>query len=82
VPDILLDGIGGTFVAIAAMRFALGSFFVLSGAHKLTNKERHQAFVETLTVLGIPHIGILLLYFIAAGAGPVSVDRLLKLWIG
>jgi hypothetical protein len=24
----------------------------------------------------------MLLYFIAAGAGPVSVDRLLKLWIG
>ena len=57
--DILLDGIGGTSVAIAAMRFALGWFFVLSGVHKLTNKERHETFVETLRVLGIPHIGIL-----------------------
>ena len=56
---ILLDGIGGTLPAIAAMRFALGSFFVLSGVHKLTNKERHKTFVETLRVLGIPHIGIL-----------------------
>jgi uncharacterized membrane protein YphA (DoxX/SURF4 family) len=134
------------------MRFALGLFFVLSGLHKLTNKERHTTFVETLRVLGIPHIGILqwfvpgveffgglgvafgfltplaalgllvicsvalftsaptviasykpidpadriddwlyqpeliyalmLLYFIAAGAGPVSVDQLLKRWIG
>jgi uncharacterized membrane protein YphA (DoxX/SURF4 family) len=152
VRDILLDGIGGTLPAIAAMRFALGSFFVLSGVHKLTNKERHKTFVETLRVLGIPYIGILqwfvpgveffgglgvafgfltplaalgllvicsvalltnsptvvasykpidsadrvddwlyqpemmyalmLLYFIAAGAGPVSVDQLLKLWIG
>jgi hypothetical protein len=24
----------------------------------------------------------MLLYFITAGAGPVSVDQLLKLWIG
>jgi uncharacterized membrane protein YphA (DoxX/SURF4 family) len=152
VRDILLDGTGGTLPAIAAMRFALGLFFVLSGLHKLTNKERHTTFVETLRVLGIPHIGILqwfvpgveffgglgvafgfltplaalgllvicsvalftsaptviasykpidpadriddwlyqpeliyalmLLYFIAAGAGPVSVDQLLKRWIG
>ena len=150
--DILLDGIGGTLAAIAAMRFALGSFFVLSGIHKLTNRERHKTFVETLKALGIPRIGILqwfvpgvefsgglavavgfltplaalgllvicsvalvtnsptvvasykpidradrvddwlyqpetlyalmLLYFVAAGAGPVSVDQLLRLWIG
>jgi uncharacterized membrane protein YphA (DoxX/SURF4 family) len=148
----MLDGIGGTLPAIAAMRFALGSFFVLSGFHKLTNSERHKTFVETLRVLHIPQIGILqwfvpgveffgglgvavgfltplaalgllvicavalvtnsptvvasykpidradrvddwlyqpevmyalmLLYFIAAGAGPVSIDQLLKLWIG
>src|ERR1700735_5241706 len=41
------------------MRFALGLFFVLSGAHKLTNMERHKTFVETLRVLRIPRIGIL-----------------------
>ena len=150
--DNLLDGIGGTLPAIAAIRFALGLFFVLSGFHKLTNEERHKTFVETLRVLDIPKIGILqwfvpgveffgglgvangfltplaalgllvicsvalltsaptvvasykpidradrvddwlyqpelmyalmLLYFIADGAGPVSVDQLLKLWIG
>jgi uncharacterized membrane protein YphA (DoxX/SURF4 family) len=57
--DILLDGMGGTLPAIAAMRLALGSFFVLSGVHKLTNEERHKTFVETLRVLGIPRIGIL-----------------------
>ena len=55
----MLDGIGGTLPAIAAMRFALGSFFVLSGFHKLTNGERHKTFVETLRVVGIPYIGIL-----------------------
>jgi uncharacterized membrane protein YphA (DoxX/SURF4 family) len=151
VREILFDGIGGTLTAIAAMRFALGSFFVLSGVHKLTNKERHKTFAETLRVLGIPRIGIfqwfvpgveffgglgvafgfltplaalgllvicsvalltnsrtvvasykpidradrvddwlyqpemmyalMLLYFIAAGAGPVSLDQLLKRWI-
>jgi uncharacterized membrane protein YphA (DoxX/SURF4 family) len=59
VRDILLDGLGGTLPAIAAMRFALGLFFALSGAHKLTNKERHKTFVETLTGLGIPYIGML-----------------------
>ncbi len=138
--------------AIAAMRFALGAFFVLSGVHKLTNKERHKTFTETLTALGIPRVvvfqwfvpgveffgglgvafgfltplaalgllviclvalltnsptvvasykpidradrvddwlyqpemmyALMLLYFITAGAGPVSVDRFLKLWIG
>jgi uncharacterized membrane protein YphA (DoxX/SURF4 family) len=152
VRAILLDGIGGASPAIAAIRFALGLFFVLSGIHKLTNKERHKTFVETLRELGIPYIGILqwfvpgveffgglgvafgfltplaalgllvicsvalltssptmvasykpidrtdrlddwlyqpemiyalmLLYFIAAGAGPISIDHLLKQWIG
>ena len=152
VRDILFDGIGGTSPVIVAVRFALGSFFVLSGIHKLRNKGRHKTFVETLKALGIPRIGILqwfvpgveffgglgvafgfltplaalgllvicsvalltssptvvasykpidradrvddwlyqpelmyalmLLYFIAAGAGPVSLDQLLKLWIG
>jgi uncharacterized membrane protein YphA (DoxX/SURF4 family) len=144
--------VGGTLLAITAMRFALGLFFVLSGAHKLINKERHKTFVETLRVLHVPHIrvsqwfvpgveffgglgvavgfltplaaigllvicsvalltnsptvvasykpidladrlddwlyqpemmyALMLLYFITAGAGPVSVDQLLKLWIG
>jgi uncharacterized membrane protein YphA (DoxX/SURF4 family) len=152
VRDILLDGIGGALPAIAAIRFALGSFFVLPGIHKLINRERHRTFVETLRELRIPLIGLLqwfvpsveffgglgvafgfltplaalgllaiclvalltssptvvasykpidradrvddwlyqpetmyalmLLYFIAAGAGPVSIDQLLKLWIG
>ena len=138
--------------AIAAMRFALGAFFVLSGVHKLTNKERHKTFTETLKALGIPRIvvfqwfvpgveffgglgvafgfltplaalgllvicfvalltnsptvvasykpidradrvddwlyqpemmyALMLLYFITAGAGPISIDQLLKLWIG
>jgi uncharacterized membrane protein YphA (DoxX/SURF4 family) len=148
----LLDGVGGSLFAITAMRFALGSFFVLSGAHKLVNKERHETFVETLRALHIPHISatqwfvpgvecfgglgvavgfltplaafgllvicsvalltnsptvvasykpidladraddwlyqpemmyaLMLFYFITAGAGPISVDQLLKLWIG
>jgi len=37
----------------------MGSFFALSGFHKLTNKERHKTFQETLRVLGIPHVGVL-----------------------
>ena len=150
--QILLNGVGGIWLAATAMRIALGSFFVFSGAHKLLRKERHEIFVETLRSLGIPRLGVLqwfvpgveffgglgvavgcltplaglgllvicfvalltsspkivasykptdfadraddwlyqpemmyammLLYFIAAGGGPVSVDRLVKLWIG
>jgi putative oxidoreductase len=152
VLEDLLDGVGGSLFAITAMRFALGSFFVLSGAHKLFNEERHRTFVETLRSLDIPYIrafqwfvpgveflgglgvavgfltplaalgllvicsvalltnsptviasykpidradrvddwlyqpevmyALMLLYFIAAGAGPVSIAQLLKLWIG
>jgi uncharacterized membrane protein YphA (DoxX/SURF4 family) len=150
--EILLNGLGGTLLASTAMRIALGSFFVFSGAHKLLKKERHETFVATLRDLGIPLLRVMqwfvpgveflgglgvtvgfltplaslglvvicavalltntpkiiasykpidfadriddwlyqpemmyammLLYFIAAGAGPVSVDRLLNFWIG
>jgi putative oxidoreductase len=150
--DILLNGVGGTLLASTAMRIALGSFFVFSGAHKLLRKERHETFVETLRELGIPQLRVMqwfvpgveffgglgvtvgfltplaaagllvicavalltntpkiiasykpidfadriddwlyqpelmyammLLYFIAAGGGSVSVDGLVKFWIG
>ena len=150
--DILLNGVGGTLLASTAMRIALGSFFVFSGAHKLLKKERHATFVETLRDLGIPRLrvmqwfvpgveffgglgvtfgfltplaslgllvicsvalltnaptvvasykpidrsdrvddwlyqpemmyALMLLYFMTAGAGAISIDQLLKLWIG
>jgi putative oxidoreductase len=149
--EILLNGVGGTLLASTAMRIALGSFFVFSGAHKLLRKQRHETFVETLRALGIPRIRVMqwfvpgveffgglgvtvgfltplaaagllvicavalltntpkiiasykpidfadrvddwlyqpelmyammLLYFIAAGGGSASVDRLVNLWI-
>jgi uncharacterized membrane protein YphA (DoxX/SURF4 family) len=149
--EILLNGVGGTLLASTAMRVALGSFFLLSGAHKLLNRQRHETFLETLRALGIPFIrvmqwfvpgveffgglgvaigfltplaglglliiclvalvtsspkivgsykpidftdrvddwlyqpelmyALMLLYFIAAGGGPVSVDRLVNFWI-
>ena len=149
--EILLNGVGGTWLATTAMRIALGLFFVFSGAHKLLRKERHETFVETLRGLGIPRLRVLqwfvpgveffgglgvtvgfltplaalgllvicsvalltsspkivagykpmdvadrvddwlyqpemmyavmLLYFIAAGGGSISVDRLVTLWI-
>ena len=149
--DILLNGVGGTLAASTAMRIALGAFFVLSGIHKLLNKQRHATFVETLSALGIPRLRVtqwfvpsveffgglgvafgfltplaslgllviclvalltsspkvvasykpidradrlddwlyqpemmyamMLLYFIATGGGPVSLDRLLALWL-
>jgi uncharacterized membrane protein YphA (DoxX/SURF4 family) len=150
--DILLNGVGGTWLAGTAMRIALGSFFVFSGAHKLLRKERHETFVATLKSLGIPCLRLLqwfvpgveffgglgvtvgcltplaalgllviclvalltsspkivasykptdfadraddwlyqpemmyammLIYFIAAGGGPISIDRLVNRWIG
>lgn len=43
-------------VAYAALRVATGSFFVISGAHKLFNRDRHATLVSTLKVCGIPFV--------------------------
>lgn len=43
--------------ALFVNREIVGTFFVLTGYHKLFNRERHAALVETLRACGIPFIG-------------------------
>lgn len=52
--DLLFRGTGWTDAALLLNRLAVGSFFVLSGYHKLFNVQRHGVFVEELTSLRVP----------------------------
>lgn len=45
--DLIAYGVGGD-VMITVVRVALGTFFAISGYHKLTNHTRHAALVQTL----------------------------------
>jgi putative oxidoreductase len=54
-------------------RIAVGTFFMLSGYHKLFNAERHRSFVDELKALGIHVLGfnqwwVPLVEFTAGGA--------------
>jgi putative oxidoreductase len=54
---LLFGGVGGSDVAIALNRIAVGAFFMLSGYHKLFNAERHRVFADELKTLGVPALG-------------------------
>lgn len=45
-------------IALAGLRVATGSFFVLSGYHKLFNAERHKTITDTLVKDGIPFVSV------------------------
>lgn len=47
-------GLGASSVALSANQLALGSFFSISGFHKLFVKARHLAILETMKSLRIP----------------------------
>jgi uncharacterized membrane protein YphA (DoxX/SURF4 family) len=55
--DILFVGVGWTNLAITLNRIAVGTFFMLSGYHKLFNAERHRTIVAELNALGVPAVG-------------------------
>ena len=55
--DILFHGVGWTDIALTLNRIAVGVFFMLSGYHKLFNPQRHRAFVDELTGLGVHAVG-------------------------
>jgi uncharacterized membrane protein YphA (DoxX/SURF4 family) len=55
--DLLFHGFGGTDVALTVNRIAVGTFFMLSGYHKLFNSQHHRALVDELKALGIPAVG-------------------------
>lgn len=50
------DGMGIGAAGLAANRLALGTFFSISGYHKLFNKARHSTLVETLRRCHVPAI--------------------------
>ena len=56
--DVLFDGVGWTDIALTLNRAAVGTFFVISGHHKLFNAERHHMLVSELEALHIPAVGI------------------------
>jgi uncharacterized membrane protein YphA (DoxX/SURF4 family) len=56
--DVLFNGVGWTDIALTLNRIAVGTFFLLSGYHKLFNPERHRAFVDELKALGVHAVGI------------------------
>jgi putative oxidoreductase len=56
--DLLLKGIGGADIAALLNRIAVGTFFMLSGYHKVFNAQRHREFIDELKTLGIPAVGI------------------------
>lgn len=73
VMDLLFVGVGQTDLALTLNRIAVGTFFMLSGYHKLFNAERHRSIVDELKALGVPAVGfnqwwVPLVEFTAGGA--------------
>jgi putative oxidoreductase len=71
--DSLFVGVGYTDLAFTLNRIAVGTFFMLSGYHKLFNAERHRSIVDELKALGVPAVGfnqwwVPLVEFTAGGA--------------
>jgi uncharacterized membrane protein YphA (DoxX/SURF4 family) len=54
--DLIFHGLQAGDVAIAMNRVAAGTFFAISGYHKLTNADRHADLVETLRADKVPFI--------------------------
>jgi uncharacterized membrane protein YphA (DoxX/SURF4 family) len=55
--DILFNGVGWTDIALTLNRMAVGTFFMLSGYHKLFNAQRHRALADELKELGVHAVG-------------------------
>ena len=52
--DVALDGFAAHDAGISMLRVAVGTFFAISGYHKLFNKSRHEAMRKTLEEDHIP----------------------------
>jgi uncharacterized membrane protein YphA (DoxX/SURF4 family) len=71
--DLLFRGVGRIDIALLLNRVAIGTFFMLSGYHKLFNTQRHQVFVDELNVLRVPVVRfnqwwVPMVEFLAGGA--------------
>jgi len=56
---IATHGMDCGWLASTGIRVVTGSFFAISGYHKLFNRDRHEALVETLKSLHIPSINLM-----------------------
>lgn len=58
--DVLNSGLlADTAIPFAIARIATGSFFALSGFHKLFNRGRHRTLVGTLDTCGVPCVRVM-----------------------
>jgi putative oxidoreductase len=55
----LIFGLGASELALAVPRVAVGTFFLISGGHKLCLPERHAALVKTLQADKVPAVGFM-----------------------
>ena len=54
--ETVFSGLGGVEIALTTVRVATGTFFAISGAHKLFHKARHETLRDTLVADGVPFI--------------------------
>ena len=52
--EFIFLGFNLPLVAITILRMAMGVFFVISGYHKLFNKQRHAMIMDTMVVDDVP----------------------------
>lgn len=57
-PDVIYNGFGLGDIALALNRVAVGTFFSISGYHKLFVKSRHDALKQTLEADHVPLVRI------------------------
>lgn len=56
--SVILAGLEQHDLALLINRAVVGTFFAISGYHKLFNKGRHEEFVATLKACGVPFIPV------------------------
>ena len=58
-PSLLMLGVQAPDAALTLNRLALGTFFAISGYHKLFNASRHAALAGTLRDAGVPTVSVM-----------------------
>lgn len=52
--DVFVNGLGAPNLAITLLRVTLGVFFMISGYHKLFNRQRHKTITDTMVADKVP----------------------------
>ena len=58
-PSLFMLGVQAPDVALALNRLTLGTFFAISGYHKLFNASRHATLASTLRDAGVPTVSVM-----------------------